>query len=290
MKNGIEQIKKYIAHLSSCYGLYITIHSNGDALNNIIYMFPEVNIHSTTFCTYIKSYPEMWDKCIKNQKKIFRYLEENDYEMFFGSCYVGVGEYIVPIYDGKQLFGFISVGKYAGNRGKMIHAAEKYIINKGEMEDNFDKNLSMEIPDAELIETIVYPICAMLMEEVRRKPPEIYSRNEGIVNNALVYIHRNFSSKIGLAATAKYCHCSPRTLSRLFAERTGLSVGKYIENLRMERAQSLLTETALSVTEIAFLCGYIDPNYFSSRFTKRFGKNPMQMKKKTKYVSRKERE
>ena len=142
----------------------------------------------------------------------------------------------------------------------------------------------MEVPNAALIETLIYPICAMLMEEARHKPLEIYSRNESITNNALIYIHRNFSSKIGLAMVAKHCHCSSRTLSKLFSERTGLSVGRYIENLRMERAQSLLTETKLTVTEIAFLCGYTDPNYFSSRYTKRLGKSPTQMKKEIEHI------
>lgn len=273
-----EMIKKYIAHICMQYGLNISIHSRSGALNSIIYEFPEINIHSGAFCVYIKSHPEMWDKCIKNQGKIYEKLEKNGYKMFFGSCHAGVGEYIFPIHDGKTLLGFISAGKYIGSREKMLHTVEKYMLNKQETEESFFKNLSSDIPDAELAETILFPISAMLICALSENPPELCSASESLVNNALAYIHRNFASKISLKTAADYCHCSPRTLSALFMNRCGVSVGKYIERLRMEKAEKLLCETSLSITEISFLCGYSDSNYFSARFSKHFGKAPSDLR------------
>ena len=46
----------------------------------------------------------------------------------------------------------------------------------------------------------------------------------------------------------------------------------------LEKAEKLLCETSLSITEISFLCGYSDSNYFSARFSKHFGKAPSDLR------------
>ncbi len=277
MKDETEYIKNYIAYLKERYGFNITVHSKDSGVLNLIYRLPSVNIHSEAYCTYVKSFPEMWDKCILNQNKIYEAIEQNNNETFFGSCYAGVGEFIVPILSDGACRGFVSVGKYVGSEGKMLHTSNKYKIPRNELLREYNSDLSADIPDLSLVDMLIHPLCVMIVSEVNKQEP--YSENENIVKNSLLFIHRNFSAPISLSATAKYCHCSARTLSAIFKKANGVTVGEYIENLRMKNAKKLLSDSELPITSIAFLCGYADSNYFSARFRRSCGVSPGEYRK-----------
>ena len=122
----------------------------------------------------------------------------------------------------------------------------------------------------------------MIAAAADKRPAQLYSENENTVKNALVFIHRNFSAPINLSAAARFCHCSPRNLSGLFKKATGLTVGEYIEELKMKNAKKLLSDSELPITDIAFLCGYSDSNYFTLRFRRFAGVPPTEYRKRQK--------
>jgi AraC family transcriptional regulator, positive regulator of tynA and feaB len=67
-------------------------------------------------------------------------------------------------------------------------------------------------------------------------------------------------------------------LQRLFNTR-GLTCTQYIQALRLERAQRLITwrnrmNTGEPLRNIAYLCGFRDYNYFARLFRRRFGHAP----------------
>ncbi len=68
-------------------------------------------------------------------------------------------------------------------------------------------------------------------------------------------------------------------LSRIFKEVTGVSIKEYIENLRMNRAEYLLSGSEMSLSEIAYFCGYSSETYFSIAFKKRNGQSPSRYRK-----------
>lgn len=55
-----------------------------------------------------------------------------------------------------------------------------------------------------------------------------------------------------------------------FRKVTGTSPGKYMMQLRLERARNLLIETDLSVAQIAAECRFSDPFYFSRCFSRHY--------------------
>ena len=274
MKPVTEAIADYILYLKNEKKLYVTIHSHGDELTHLTGLLAPFNIHSNPYCVLVKSYPEQWNECIRHQKKIFEHIRAYGDEIFFGSCYAGVGEYIVPVCENGEIYGFISVGGYAGNLHKAKSAALTYQMSYASLKEHFETYLSEQIPDYSEITALLLPLRYMMVAAYHEKPVTCASAHELVAASALTYLHRNFASALTLDGVAAYCGCSRRTLSAVFAAKTGFTVQKYIEKLRMEKARSLLGETALSVTEIAFLCGYSDANYFSSRFSKYFGMPP----------------
>ena len=55
-------------------------------------------------------------------------------------------------------------------------------------------------------------------------------------------------------------------MCRMFRQAYGIPPLKYVHMLRISRAQFLLTETDLSISEIALRLGFEDCNYFSQLF------------------------
>jgi AraC-like DNA-binding protein len=73
---------------------------------------------------------------------------------------------------------------------------------------------------------------------------------------------------------------NPAYLSREFSKYfDNLSFGDYIRKLRIEKAISLMSDTAYSLTEIAYLTGFSDQSHFNRIFKKQTGQTPTFYKK-----------
>jgi CheY-like chemotaxis protein/AraC-like DNA-binding protein len=55
---------------------------------------------------------------------------------------------------------------------------------------------------------------------------------------------------------------------------TGLSVIDLIRSTRLKKAEMLLKQKRMTISEVAFTVGFNDPKYFSKSFRSQFGKNP----------------
>ena len=67
---------------------------------------------------------------------------------------------------------------------------------------------------------------------------------------------------------------SPYHFARGFRLALGMPPHAWLRTLRMERAKRALRQTTLSVTEIAFDCGYASPSTFTAAFTRTIGCSP----------------
>lgn len=74
-----------------------------------------------------------------------------------------------------------------------------------------------------------------------------------------------------LAATAGL---SRFHFSRLFKLETGMTPGRFIETLRIERAKALIDVGDLPLVEIAYKTGFSDQSHFTRRFRKTTGMTP----------------
>jgi transcriptional regulator GlxA family with amidase domain len=64
--------------------------------------------------------------------------------------------------------------------------------------------------------------------------------------------------------------------TRRFVAQHGTSPAQYLIQARVERAHQLLTETAMTVTQVAAALGYTDVAYFSRQYKFRTGTSPSQ--------------
>lgn len=80
------------------------------------------------------------------------------------------------------------------------------------------------------------------------------------------YIHENFKEKLTLGFLSDKFYISPHYLSRQFKRVTHFTLIKYIQQIRIKRAQELLLDTDLKITEIVDICGFGSLSQFNRVF------------------------
>lgn len=95
-------------------------------------------------------------------------------------------------------------------------------------------------------------------------------RSEEIKN----YIARHYASDLSLTDIAEACYLTPNYLCRLFKRETGITLLKYLNDYRMQKAQEILETTSMKVSLVAQAVGYRSSSYFCQRFRDCFGVSP----------------
>lgn len=98
-------------------------------------------------------------------------------------------------------------------------------------------------------------------------------------NKVIQYLDANSAQNLTLEQVAKMAHMSKYHFCRLFKQMTGSPLSTYLTTLRVEKAEVLLLNTSLSISEIAFQVGFKDTSYFSRMFKKSTGLTPRQMRR-----------
>jgi transcriptional regulator GlxA family with amidase domain len=91
-------------------------------------------------------------------------------------------------------------------------------------------------------------------------------------------LHASLDEAHSLDALARRVDLSPRSLSRRFQAATGRSPMRYLRELRLREARSLLTHSDLGVAEIAWRCGFGSPSRFASVFARDQGMSPREFR------------
>lgn len=100
-----------------------------------------------------------------------------------------------------------------------------------------------------------------------------YSDNETIAAIQF-YIADNHTRQLTIKEIASEVYLSEIYLSELFKKHTGLTINKFINQIRMNRAVSLLRTTRMSLGEVAVSCGYPNYGYFGRLFKQIYGQTP----------------
>ena len=92
-------------------------------------------------------------------------------------------------------------------------------------------------------------------------------------------LHDNFANNNSLETLGKTLDIHPVHLSRYFSKYFHCNLGEYVRKLRIEKSFSLLSNKKISLTEIAFECGFSDQSHFTRCFREINGVNPSTYRK-----------
>lgn len=99
------------------------------------------------------------------------------------------------------------------------------------------------------------------------------------LKNVLSYIRGNYDKPITLHDMAECAGMSPKYFCFFFRDMTRKSPIEYLNSYRIERASRKLLNSDMSVTDIAFSCGFNDLSYFIKTFKAQKGITPATFRK-----------
>lgn len=104
------------------------------------------------------------------------------------------------------------------------------------------------------------------------KPNKV--RGEQIVHELCLHLHEHWTEKLDLRKYALQRNVGYEWLRKLFKQLTHTSPGRYLANIQLENAKSLLSNPELTVAGVAAKCGYNSEFYFSRAFKRKYGESP----------------
>ena len=123
------------------------------------------------------------------------------------------------------------------------------------------------------IKKIMYEVFDKICEETFQRTSDaewFYT-----IKKSVEFLLKNYSdSSISSEIIAEKSNITPTYLRQIFKKIYSTTPNKYINNLRIAKAKSLLENTDYSIDEIAYRCGYNDYSYFSKVFNRSEGLSP----------------
>lgn len=164
-------------------------------------------------------------------------------------------------------------------QGKKYHLQKIKNGNEAEVKKLFI-DLRMSIKNDLYFKTMMlfYTISEYIFKQLSfKETPEKSSP----IQNALYYLHTNFSKPISIHLLAELCFLSESRFMHVFKEMTGMTAIAYKNELSIKHALRLLQMyPEMSVEKISERCGFSSSIYFRRVFQKQTGLSPREYKKK----------
>ena len=104
---------------------------------------------------------------------------------------------------------------------------------------------------------------------------DVVSNDDQLMQRIVKSVNKNLSnSDFDVKMLSEEVGLSRAQLHRKMKEMTGIPVGEFIRNLRLEQAAKLLRENKVNVTQVAYTVGFNNQTHFSTVFRKHYGMSP----------------
>lgn len=291
-----EGIAEYLKYITDCYGLTICIKDYTGFLQfdtELSIILQPYLIHKNTFCMYIKSNAVLWGKCLKMKDRIIK--KSGKYkDIFYGMCYCGMEEFIIPIMHNGNTIGAICAGEFCTNEKLSFYRLEKitslHNLNIEIIKSKFKESVRQDNISLSLVKKLlaivseyfsdIYSSLTALHGDLNIKQAANYSNEAYILLHAIEYIKQNYLNNLAVKDISLFCHCSESYINHIFTKNMKINFKGYINTIKLEQAKALLSDSSLSIAEVASRVGFDDPNYFSSVFKKMLGVSPTVFRKK----------
>ncbi|MBT2678722.1 response regulator transcription factor [Bacillus sp. ISL-35] len=199
----------------------------------------------------------------KHFESAFGYLQSHVEE--FSRCYK------TDVFEFKSFFGNIifNITVLLANMGYEVKQLEK---------DRYIYFQSIEeTPNAE--ETVV--VMEQFIDEAKKCIFSMPVQQEDLnIKEIMQYMRDHYAEPITLKDVAKHFHFNPSYLSSYFSSHNDEGFIEYLNKVRIEEAEKLLTSANAPISEISSMVGYSDHSYFCKVFKKATGSSPSQYRRK----------
>lgn len=99
------------------------------------------------------------------------------------------------------------------------------------------------------------------------------------IKKMISFIENHISEEITVGDIASAAYISNTECERCFKGVLHTTPIQYLKQLRLQKAENLLTNTSMSVEVIASMCGFRDMSYFARSFRREYDANPLAYRK-----------
>ena len=157
---------------------------------------------------------------------------------------------------------------------QISHILEKAIAEQNEKLSFYEQSIKIMLLSVLLI---------LFRKHVAPNPENDKTTNKiKLTKKIIKYINKHYDEQINIESIENYCRYSRYYISRAFKETTGLTIMAFVNDVRIEKAKILLTNSDLNMANIALNCGFVSQSYFGKVFKKSVGISPLDYKNKTK--------
>lgn len=151
----------------------------------------------------------------------------------------------------------------------------------------FGRPVELDLFFTEQVDVTIFNSYALLKERFRENLGQLarlldlkHKENKyWLIEQAEEYIQSHYTSDIKAHEVAGVINISPNYFSSLFKQKTGKNFNEYVNEMRVEKAKTLLGETPLKVNEIAEQAGFYEYKYFVEVFKRFSGLTPTKYRK-----------
>ena len=214
-------------------------------------------IHESPVCLATKTTQEGLAACYRCRRLVEQ--KARQYKRSFGGyCIKGIYEYCRPILYEDRFIGVIFIGNILTSDPEQKKRLLQY-VDSGLL-DTMEQNYSEEdcVRTADILESYITFLFDKYGNENKNYDP--------LLENIKNYIRENMASDVTLSELATVFNYNEKYLGQLFKSRAGYTIKGYCNYVRVGRAKHLLTDTNLSVANIAQQLGYSNVTYFDRVF------------------------
>ena len=129
----------------------------------------------------------------------------------------------------------------------------------------FVRECTLMQPGSDLIlDCLDTQICVALLRTLFQQHEERGYTEQLLMRKAQEYIRETSAAKLSLQEIADHVNYSPHHFIRVFKRTTGKTPIEYLIDVKLERAETLLKDKTLTITEVCHGSGFNSVSYFST--------------------------
>ena len=130
-----------------------------------------------------------------------------------------------------------------------------------------------------MLGSVLLELIYSITKDAKRNSLVSHTGSPSAVIKAIEYIKKNLAEDLSLGTVAAYVSLSPVHFHNTFKVAVGKTLHKFVEEQRLKAAVNLLVTSNMTLSEIAYTCGFSSQSYFSFAFKREMKTTPREYTK-----------
>ena len=226
----------------------------------------------TDYCTFVNLTEKGRIFCGKSNKALIKKCRESK-QTERHICAWGLCDIAIPLIHRDEIIGYLMIGQIRTS-DTLPTGVPCSLKDRKQIEEYFYKT---PLFDERMIESVINMGSIMtkyiMFENIIKADSQ---KSSSIIAD---YIEEHLGEPLTVKLISQNTHISVSGIYKSMNQAFGMTLGEYILNLRLTRAEILLKEENTSIEKIAEALGFSDSAYFSRCFKKARGISPMKYRK-----------